>query len=226
MSSERRRLTSASELRALSHPTRLALLTLLDEEGPLTATRAGELIGESPANASFHLRTLARYGYVEEAEGGRGRQRPWRAVPTAQEIPGDELDAEATLAADAFMELLRERDTARLRAYGATRAHYPEQWRAAATEMRLSLHLTAAELAELTEALEATLAPYIEVGAMGERRPGTLTISFGLHAVPTRPPAAGDSPAPDSAALDSATPADSPAAGDSPAAAESPEEPS
>jgi DNA-binding transcriptional ArsR family regulator len=208
---ERRHLTSASELRALSHPTRLALLTLLDEEGPLTATQAGELIGESPANASFHLRTLARYGYVEEAEGGRGRQRPWRSVPTAQDIPSDELDADAKLAAGAFMELLRERDTARLRAYGATREHYPEQWRSAATEMRMSLHLTAAELAELTGALEATLAPYIEVGGMGERRPGTLTISFGLHAVPTRPPADAGSPSPDDSPA--ATPADSAAAG-------------
>ena len=46
MSSERRHLTSATELRALSHPTRLTLLTLLDEEGPLTATEAGERIEE------------------------------------------------------------------------------------------------------------------------------------------------------------------------------------
>ena len=29
-------------------------------------------MGESPANASFHLRQLAKYGFVEEAEGGTG----------------------------------------------------------------------------------------------------------------------------------------------------------
>ena len=116
-----RHLTSATELRALSHPTRLALMELLDEEGPLTATQAGEQIGESPANASFHLRTLAKYGYVEEAPGGRGRQRPWQLVPRAQSIPGDELDAEAKLAAGALLELLRERDTDRLRVLGRTR---------------------------------------------------------------------------------------------------------
>jgi predicted ArsR family transcriptional regulator len=192
MSSERRHLTSPTELRALSHPTRLTLLTLLDEEGPLTATEAGERIGESPANASFHLRTLARYGYVEEAPRGRGRQRPWQVVRQANDIPGDELSAEAKLAADAFLELLRERDNDRLRAYSRIRGHFPKEWRAAATEMRMSLHLTPAELAELGERIEALLEPYVEGGQGAERRPGTLPVAFGLFAVPTRLPADED----------------------------------
>ena len=187
MSSERRHLTSATELRALSHPTRLTLLTLLDEEGPLTATEAGERIGESPANASFHLRTLARYGYVEEAPGGRGRQRPWQAVRLATDIPADELSAEAKLSADALLELIRGRDNDRLRAYGRIRAEFPKEWREAATEMRMSLHLTAAELAELGRGIEALLEPYFTGGA--DRRPDTLPVSFGLFAVPTRLPA-------------------------------------
>jgi predicted ArsR family transcriptional regulator len=189
MSSERRHLTSATELRALSHPIRLSLMTLLDEEGPLTATQAGERIGESPANASFHLRTLAKYGYVEEAPGGRGRQRPWQVVRQANEISGDELTAEAKLAADALLELIRELNNDQLRAYSSARAHYPKEWREAANEMRMSLHLTAAELAELTQRIEAVLAPYIE---RDERRPGTLPVSFGMHAVPTRLPADQD----------------------------------
>lgn len=192
MSSERRHITSSTELRALSHPTRLTLLTLLDEEGPLTATEAGERIGESPANASFHLRTLAKYGYVEEAPGGRGRQRPWQVVRQANDIPGDELSAEAKLAANALLELIRERDNDRLRAYGQTRDHFPKEWRSAATEMRMSLHLTAAELAEVGERIEELLQPYIEAAAAEDRRPGTLPVAFGLFAVPTRLPADDD----------------------------------
>ena len=184
MSSERRHLTSPTELRALSHPTRLTILTLLDEEGPLTATEAGERIGESPANASFHLRTLAKYGYVEEAPGGRGRQRPWQIVRR-----GDELSAEAKLAADALLELIRARDNDRLLAYGRTRADYPKEWRSAANEIRMSLHLTAAELAELGERIEQLLQPYVEAD---EARPGTLPVAFGLFAVPTRLPADDD----------------------------------
>jgi predicted ArsR family transcriptional regulator len=192
MSSERRHITSSTELRALSHPTRLTLLTLLDEEGPLTATEAGERIGESPANASFHLRTLAKYGYVEEAPGGRGRQRPWQVVRQANDIPGDELSAEAKLAANALLELIRERDNDRLRTYGQTRDHFPKEWRSAATEMRMSLHLTAAELAEVGERIEELLQPYVERAATDDRRPGALPVAFGLFAVPTRLPADED----------------------------------
>ena len=189
MSSERRHLTSPTELRALSHPTRLTILTLLDEEGPLTATEAGERIGESPANASFHLRTLAKYGYVEEAPGGRGRQRPWQIVRRDVDIPGDELSAEAKLAADALLELIRARDNDRLLAYGRTRADYPKEWRSAANEIRMSLHLTATELAELGERIEELMQPYVEGD---EARPGTLPVAFGLFAVPTRLPADDD----------------------------------
>jgi predicted ArsR family transcriptional regulator len=190
MSSDRRRLTSATELRALSHPTRMALLELLEEEGPLTATQAGERLGESPANASFHLRTLARYGYVEEAPGGHGRERPWQVVRRSNEIPGDELGPEAKLAAGALLQLIRERDLQRLRAWEATRDAYPKQWRDAAHEIRLITHLTAAELAEVFEAIESVLEPYL---TRGDRRPGTLPVSVGLHLVPTRPPAAEES---------------------------------
>ena len=185
MSSDARRLTSATELRALSHPTRLALIDLLEEEGSLTATQAGERLGESPANTSFHLRTLARYGYVEEAPGGRGRQRPWQVVDRTTTIVGDELEPDAKLAADALLELIRERDLQRLRAYAGTRSAYPKEWRDAAHEVRLTAHLTAAELADLGAAIESVLQPYL---GRDERRPGTLPVSFGMHMVPTRLP--------------------------------------
>ena len=189
MTSERRRIASANELRALSHPTRLALIDLLDAEGPMTATEAGERLGESPASASFHLRTLARYGFVEEAAGGRGRQRPWQITPqTLQVAPADELGAEAGIAAGAFLEVLRERDAERLRQWVATRHHYPDEWRTAAKEMRLSLFLTADELVGVTKAIQEAFAPYVDRETTGERPAGALPISVGLHAVPLRPP--------------------------------------
>src|SRR6202034_1371981 len=77
------RLTDARALRAYAHPVRMKLVGLLRTEGPLTATRAGELLGESSGTCSFHLRQLAKYGLVEEAGGGTGRQKPWRATTTS-----------------------------------------------------------------------------------------------------------------------------------------------
>ena len=75
---DRREISDPRALRALTHPTRLALIEALGLHGPLTATEAAEHVGESPSSCSFHLRQLARYGFVEEAGGGTGRRRPWR----------------------------------------------------------------------------------------------------------------------------------------------------
>ena len=73
-----RELTDSQTLRALTHPVRIALIEALLLGGAMTATEVGERIGESPTTCSFHLRQLAKYGFVEEAGGGKGRSRPWR----------------------------------------------------------------------------------------------------------------------------------------------------
>src|SRR5215467_6271900 len=52
-------LTDPRAMRALAHPMRIALIELLGVEGTITATQASEILGESPANCAFHLRTLA-----------------------------------------------------------------------------------------------------------------------------------------------------------------------
>ena len=68
---------SVGELKALSHPLRLDLLEAVTIHRQLTATQAAEIVGESPANCSWHLRQLAKYGFLEEVPGTTGRQRPW-----------------------------------------------------------------------------------------------------------------------------------------------------
>src|SRR5215469_16976993 len=74
------RLTDPRALRAYAHPTRLALVALLRRDGPQTATQAAKALGESVPSCSFHLRQMAKYGLVEQAPGGRGREKPWRAT--------------------------------------------------------------------------------------------------------------------------------------------------
>ncbi|WP_415645783.1 helix-turn-helix domain-containing protein, partial [Stackebrandtia soli] len=56
-------------LRALAHPARMAILDHLGEVDDLTATEGAELIGLSPSAMSYHLRTLAKVGLLEEAPG-------------------------------------------------------------------------------------------------------------------------------------------------------------
>lgn len=68
-------------LRAIAHPVRMRLLQLVEQAGPATATELAEQVGESPANTSWHLRQLAKYGFIEPATSASGRERPWRSVP-------------------------------------------------------------------------------------------------------------------------------------------------
>lgn len=83
-------------MRALAHPARMALCELLMIHGTLTATQAAEHLGDSPSNCSFHLRHLAKYGFVEEADGAAatGRARPWRLTDVGFSTgnPGEDTD--------------------------------------------------------------------------------------------------------------------------------------
>src|SRR5579863_6253057 len=92
------RLTDPRALRGYAHPVRMKLVGLLRTEGPLTATQAAELLGESSGTCSFHLRQLAKYGLVEEAAGGTGREKPWRATAQRTRVPVSTDDPEVAAA--------------------------------------------------------------------------------------------------------------------------------
>ena len=104
-----KRLRDPRALRALAHPIRLSLVGLLRVEGPLTATRAAELLGESSASMSFHLRQLAKYGLVEEAGGGKGRERPWRATAMFTNLPDVAENPDLAVAGDLLSSVIAER---------------------------------------------------------------------------------------------------------------------
>jgi DNA-binding transcriptional ArsR family regulator len=124
-----RKLTDARAMRALAHPVRIALLEALAHAGTLTATQASELIGESPANCAFHLRTLAKYGYVVEAGGGKGRERPWRRAHVELHITTEQEDPGAALAAEELGQFWLDTTLGRARSMLTGRHAWPEEWR-------------------------------------------------------------------------------------------------
>jgi DNA-binding transcriptional ArsR family regulator len=175
------RLTDPRALRALAHPTRLALVGLLRREGPLTATRAGELLGQSSASASFHLRQLAKYGLVEEAGGGTGRARPWRATTMFTAWPEAPADPEVAAAAGLLSQVIAERYFDELTRWLDRSDREPEAWREAAIFGDTLLWVTADELAELGREQQALADRYLGRLERPELRPdGARLVTF-LH---------------------------------------------
>lgn len=97
-------------MRALAHPVRLDLLEALSVHGPLTATEAAALVGESPANCSWHLRQLAKYGFIEEDPSARGRQRPWRKTHAGMSWSESSPDPRSAAAARALTKVFVDRE--------------------------------------------------------------------------------------------------------------------
>lgn len=158
-------------IRALAHPLRLEILDLLDSLGEATATECAAATGQTVANCSFHLRTLARYGFVEEAPR-RGRQRPWRGVPGGYDLRPDVDSSEAVRASDELALLTVEREHARLRAFYSGARAEPAPWRRAASMITETVWATPAELATLMDRIDDLVAPLAERAA-AERPAGS-----------------------------------------------------
>ncbi|MFT2014799.1 helix-turn-helix domain-containing protein [Streptomyces sp. 796.1] len=165
------RLTDPRALRAYAHPTRMRLVGLLRTQGPCTATRAAELTGESVASCSYHLRMLAKYGLVEVAAGGQGREKPWRATASATEWPHASEDPAVSEAAEAVEAVVADRYAELLRHAVATRRSLPGEWQQAVRIGDTLLYLTAAELSDIHGRIDALLHPFEERAARPEVRP-------------------------------------------------------
>jgi DNA-binding transcriptional ArsR family regulator len=178
-------------MRALAHPLRVALIEALNasETGTLTATEASELLGESPANCAFHLRTLAKYGFLEEAGGGRGRERPWRMRDRRFELAPPGQDPETRLAAEATAAIWLDRWLARARDRLMRSFAYPAEWQQACTASDNDVYLTAQEAKDLGEAMRRLIEPY-----QGRREdtslrpPGSLRYELLLFGYPLADP--------------------------------------
>ncbi len=165
------RLTDPRALRAYAHPVRLKLVGLLRTEGPLTATRAGELLGESSGTCSFHLRQLAKYGLVEEAGGGTGREKPWRATTMFTSLPAVADSPELAAAAGLVRSVLAERYFERVLRWLDAMPDEPPEWQEAAQFGDWRVYLTADELDALGRQVKALLEPYLDRAVSPGLRP-------------------------------------------------------
>jgi hypothetical protein len=168
---EPRELTDPKVMRALTHPVRLGLLEVLATQGPLTATEAGEIIGESPTTCSFHFRQLEKYGFVEEAGTGPGRQRHWKIAHGGMRFSDTGDDPEANIAARSLSRLVTDRAIARMQTYEDTKANYTKEWQQAAETTESVLFVTPDELKELNADIRAILERHRERLTNADTRP-------------------------------------------------------
>jgi DNA-binding transcriptional ArsR family regulator len=188
---ESREFTDARAFRALAHPVRVALIEAL-AEGPQTATEAGERTGETPTTCSFHLRQLAKYGFVEETGGGRGRARPWRLTSFGMSFAPASGDAAAVAASDTALRMFRQRQLARYEAWRATRGAYPAGWRDGAADAQYTFHLTADELRQMNAEVHEVLVRWWRLEGRAQdpsrRPPGSAPVEALWFNYPTAPP--------------------------------------
>lgn len=181
-------LADPRSLRALAHPTRLALVGLLRQHGTLTATQAARLLGLNSGSCSFHLRQLARYGLVEEV-AGHGREKPWRATAESTAWPAVITDPELAAATQLLGTVVVERYRELMLGWLARRTDEPVEWQEAAWFGDLLLHLTPDELATLGKQIDELTAPYRRRVFHPEERPSGSRPVTALHvAVPREEP--------------------------------------
>lgn len=149
-------------MRALAHPTRIALVEALVREGPLTATEAAAILDDSPGNISWHFGILSKYGYIEEV-ASKGRRRPWRLTAVSANFStGADEGEEVTAAADALEATVSTLAMQSHQEWAARRHLFEASWRAAGYLTDTITYLTADELDALGDEVTALLHRYAE----------------------------------------------------------------
>lgn len=157
-------------IRALAHPLRLDLLKLLGATGPATAAQCGRVLGVPQANCSFHLRQLAKYGFVEDAGPGEDRrERQWRVPesgPTVRIADGGDEKLHRQLE-----RTVVERELQAILDYAELRAQESPAWRGKAGIVSAIALVSPDDVAEIEEKWQELLAPYTARTAAAGARP-------------------------------------------------------
>jgi DNA-binding transcriptional ArsR family regulator len=171
-----REISDPKAMRALAHPVRLAILDAMQNEGELTATRAADLLNQSPGNMSWHLQMLAKYGFIVEAEGAKGRSRPWKIAPGTNEFNATEAVPGSIDAIEHLVVTLLDRSFEQLLAWWRQHKDFGDAWFEAAFVKEKTRFLTPAELAELSEQMDQLLSRYDERSDPAQRPAEALPV--------------------------------------------------
>lgn len=140
-------------LRALAHPLRVEILSVLDELGEATATQIAERVGESPSNCSFHLRTLAKAGFIERGEA-KGTSKPWKSVHQSRDLRPEAGNPESLRTTATVAAFYVQHEANRVVDFLTRRGLSDEDWLPGTTVNSSAFWATKEELAELAAEIE------------------------------------------------------------------------
>jgi len=185
---KRTEITDLRVLAALAHPVRVQLLNYLLGTGQHTATQCAGVVEASPSACSYHLRQMERFGLVErvsadDVDTPDGRERVWRATATGFSFGGPpSADRPAARSARQALGVLGIDEAARLaRRYVNHADRLDAAWQDAAGFATYGLALTAEELINLMEAIDALVRPFI-AATRHDRPDGSEAVHVTLQA--------------------------------------------
>ncbi len=154
----RARPIGGEELKAFTHPLRMAMYSALRDYGPATATQLARRLGESSGQTSYHLRQLERHGFVEDdPEHTGGRERWWRAVGFSVADPELIADPAQAPAMRAMVDLVvADRVRVLRQFFEAAMSQVADEAESAGTDTTTEL-LTRAEAKDLIEAVQVLI---------------------------------------------------------------------
>lgn len=160
------------------------MLAHLQLAGDSTATECAAEVGESASSCSYHLRTLARQGFVEEVPTSDGRERRWHAAVKSVDFDAgadedEEFQAASALARAALLEL----SDGTVRDYLEHERGFSAAWREAAAFLQTTIVASPAELTELTHRIQAVLSEFAP-SARTTRPRGARVVHVSVRAVP------------------------------------------
>jgi hypothetical protein len=137
------------------------------------------MLGESSGSCSFHLRQLARYGLVEEAGGGHGREKPWRATARYTSWPSLPSTPETAAATQMLNRVIVDRYYELLHDWIEVRPSESPEWQQAEQFGDTLVYLTADELSQLGQEVTALVERYADrFEQPSARPPGARMVSY------------------------------------------------
>jgi DNA-binding transcriptional ArsR family regulator len=181
------------KLKGLTHPIRLRLLELLQNDGPATATSLAARIGRSSGVTSYHLRVLADNGLIaEDTDRGNARDRFWRAAHRSMGFTVRRSEIPSPEATSRYLRTAAEEIHRRVLAGIDLITSSPDEMATAPWKLNdWPLRLTVEEARELGTQISELANRYRREPGDPDPRPGTVRAYFQFQLLPDEEPETG-----------------------------------